>query len=337
MIKITDSPDIKKWDEFIYNHPRGNIFHSSYIVEVYRKTKNYEPVTLAAIDTSSNEVLALISAVIVKESSGFLGSFTSRAIMQGGPLYVDNEAGKEAVNILLDTFDKIVGKKVIYTQVRNMWKQDDISSTFEEAGYTYKEHLNYLIDLNRSVDDVWSDIHKSRRKGINRAKKNGVEITKVTDIKCIEELYEIIYFTYKNVGLPLADLSLFESAFKLLSHENKVQFYGAKQNNKYIGVRVVFTFKGLIYDWYAGSRNNNCYVNEALVWHVLEEGAISGNMTFDFGGAGSPNEEYGVREFKSRFGGKLTNYGRYQKVYSPYKMKCIEKSMSVYKKITTIM
>ncbi|CAD6492173.1 MAG: hypothetical protein EMLJLAPB_00227 [Candidatus Argoarchaeum ethanivorans] len=28
MIEITDSPDIKQWGEFIYNHPHGNIFQT---------------------------------------------------------------------------------------------------------------------------------------------------------------------------------------------------------------------------------------------------------------------------------------------------------------------
>jgi len=48
MIEITDSPDIKRWGEFVYNHPKGNIFQTPEMAEVYRRTKNYEPITLAA-------------------------------------------------------------------------------------------------------------------------------------------------------------------------------------------------------------------------------------------------------------------------------------------------
>jgi len=35
MIDITDSPDIKRWGEFVYNHPHGNIFQTPEIAEVY--------------------------------------------------------------------------------------------------------------------------------------------------------------------------------------------------------------------------------------------------------------------------------------------------------------
>ena len=34
-------------------------------------------------------------------------------------------------------------------------------------------------------------------------------------------------------------------------------------------------------------------------------------------GAGSPDENYGVRDFKARFGGELVEYGRFKKILNP--------------------
>ena len=31
-------------------------------------------------------------------------------------------------------------------------------------------------------------------------------------------------------------------------------------------------------------------------------------------GAGKPNEDYGVREFKSKFGGELVEFGRFERI-----------------------
>ncbi|MHA2406139.1 MAG: lipid II:glycine glycyltransferase FemX, partial [Candidatus Hermodarchaeia archaeon] len=50
--------------------------------------------------------------------------------------------------------------------------------------------------------------------------------------------------------------------------------------------------------------------NELLIWHILKGGTENGLKTYDFGGAGKPDEEYGVRDFKSKFGGDLVRYGR---------------------------
>ena len=38
---------------------------------------------------------------------------------------------------------------------------------------------------------------------------------------------------------------------------------------------------------------------------------------FDFMGAGRPDQDYGVREFKSKFGGKLVDFGRFEKIHKP--------------------
>ena len=51
MIEITDSPDTKLWSEFVLNHTHGNIFQTPEMAEVYRRTKSYEPITLAVVDT----------------------------------------------------------------------------------------------------------------------------------------------------------------------------------------------------------------------------------------------------------------------------------------------
>lgn len=50
MIEITDSPDIKQWSDFVYNHEYGNIFQTPEMTEVSKRTKNYEPVSLAVVD-----------------------------------------------------------------------------------------------------------------------------------------------------------------------------------------------------------------------------------------------------------------------------------------------
>ena len=47
MVEITDSPGTKQWREFVFDHPQGNIFQTPEMAEVYTKTKNYEPITLA--------------------------------------------------------------------------------------------------------------------------------------------------------------------------------------------------------------------------------------------------------------------------------------------------
>ena len=60
----------------------------------------------------------------------------------------------------------------------------------------------------------------------------------------------------------------------------------------------------------------NKYPNDFLIYHILQWGRENEYKVFDFGGAGHPDEEYGVREHKLKFGGDLVSFGRFQKVYN---------------------
>ena len=82
MIEITDSPDVKQWSEFVYGHPYGNIFQTPEMAEVYRRTKNYEPIVLFGMD-GNGEIDAILLGVIRTERSGLLKSLTSWSMVIG--------------------------------------------------------------------------------------------------------------------------------------------------------------------------------------------------------------------------------------------------------------
>ena len=335
MIEITDSPDKTHWSEFVYNHPRGNIFQTPEMAEVYKRTKNYEPITLAAIDTKNDEIVAVLQAVVTKEMSGFLGKFSARSIIQGGPLFIENENGIEALKVLMDQYDKIAQKKALYTEIRNMWDISEISSILNVLNYAYEDHLDILIDLTKSKEELWAELSKSRRRFIRKAREKGVTIEEIKNRNLIPTFYDLLQQTYKNARIPLADITLFESAFDTLYQKNMLNFFLAKHKDKYIGGIMSPMYKGIIYEWYVcGSREySKLYPSEMVTWHPIEWGSDNGFHTFDFLGAGIPTEEYGVREFKRQFGGKLVNFGRYTKVYSPMKMKIAEWGFKAYQKL----
>jgi lipid II:glycine glycyltransferase (peptidoglycan interpeptide bridge formation enzyme) len=82
---------------------------------------------------------------------------------------------------------------------------------------------------------------------------------------------------------------------------------------------VELLFKDVIYGWYGGTdRAYSAYQpNELLQWHVLQWGAENGYRLYDFGGAGKPDEDYGVREYKAKFRGELVSFGRNTLVHAP--------------------
>jgi len=334
MLEITDSPDVKQWSEFVYGHPYGNIFQTPEMAEVYKRTRNYEPISLAVVD-DTDEILAILLAVVIKEMGGILGSFSARSIIQGGPLFVEGEKGIKALKLLMGHYDKIVQKKALYTEIRNMGDTSNISSFLNTMGYKYEEHLNFLVDLTKSTEEVWKQIHRSMRKNIKKAEKIGVEVEQMEDRLLLSSFYSFLMDVSRDAKKPLPDISFFEAIFDILVPKNMAKFYLAKNNGEYIGGRVSLVYKKVIYAYFVGvpKEYKHLGANPLLNWHVIAWGAENGYHTFDFGGAGKPNEEYGVREFKRQFGGRLVNYGRYKKIYSPIKMKIAERGFQFYRKL----
>ena len=104
----------------------------------------------------------------------------------------------------------------------------------------------------------------------------------------------------------------------MLQPRGMIKFLIARVGDVAVAGSAELLYKDTIYGWYGGSdRSYSSYIpNDLLMWHVLEWGASNGYRVYDFGGAGKPDEPYGVRTFKAKYGGELVNYGRYVCVHS---------------------
>jgi lipid II:glycine glycyltransferase (peptidoglycan interpeptide bridge formation enzyme) len=189
-----------------------------------------------------------------------------------------------------------------------------------QNGFVYEDHLNFLIDLNRPLEEILKSIGKRTRKQIRRVLRQGnVVIEEVVRREQVTIFYALLKKTYAAAQVPLADQSLFRAAFDVLLPRGLVKFLLAKVGDDYAAGSVELIYKNIIYGWYNGiDRTFSRYSpNELLMWHILRWGAENGYKTYDFGGAGKPDQEYGVRDFKAKFGGELVCFGRNTCVHSP--------------------
>jgi len=306
---------IKKWSDFVHNHPDGNIFQTPEMYEVYKKTKNYEPIIVCIRDNNKN-INGILLAVIQKEGSGFIGKLTSRSIIWGGPLIKDNDP--LVLDKILKKYNKIVNSKVIFTQFRNIKDLTHFKPIFKKNGYKFEDHLDIINNLELSENELWENLSRDRKKSIKLALKSLVIKDISNDKKMILESYKVIKTVYERIKLPIPHISLFYNIYDILNKKKYLKTFAAFHCDKLVGVRMVLCYKNLIYDWYAGS--NDSYLkyrpNDILPWMIIKWGKENGFKRFDFGGAGKPNKPYGVREYKIKFGGEVVNYGRFIKIHN---------------------
>jgi len=320
-INIVRELNEEKWRRFVEEQPQGNIFHTPEMFEVYSRVPQYRPEIWAAL--KGDVILALLIPLQISLMGGFLRRLTTRSVVHGSILCAPGIEGRDAMINLLQAYAQGAKPRPLFTELRNIFDYSELQATLNKCGFIFEEHLNYLINLNQSEDAIWQGISKSVRKHVRNSQRKGVEIIELSDHQQLIAGYELIKMVFKRIRVPLASFKLFESAFEILVPRGLLKIFLARVNNHYSSIRLVLTYKGVVYDWYMGTdrRFSSYYAEELLIWHTLRWGKENNFRLFDFGGAGKPNEEYGPREFKAKWGGAQVNYGRNIYVHSPSALK----------------
>jgi serine/alanine adding enzyme len=314
-LQILRSLDESRWKGFLESQPTGNIFHTPEMFRVFEQANRHEPELWAV--ANNNRVLALFLPVQITLRNGILHKLTTRAVAYGSVLYEPGHAGREALAFLLQTYRQKRRSQLLFTELRNLADMNDVQPVLGYCGFVYEDHLNYVIDLTVSPDKLMQNIGRRTRKHIRRGlSRREVIVEEVTQRSHIAVCYELIRRSYATAQVPLASVSLFEKA----------------------ATSVELAYKETIYGWYSGvDRNYSNYTpNELLMWHILEYGAENSYKAYDFGGAGKPDEEYGVRDFKAKFGGELVNYGRNVCVHSPALLTLSKAGYAIYRRLIKV-
>jgi lipid II:glycine glycyltransferase (peptidoglycan interpeptide bridge formation enzyme) len=309
---------INKWDVFVESFPCGNIFQSSQMFRVYIQNKKYSPFVFLYIDEGNN-IRGVLLAVIVKEYEGILGFLSSRTLIIGGPLIPENDLGM--LDSLLSKLNKTLEKKSILTQFRNFKIQEIyFQKEFLKHKFRFSDHLNIVLDLRAGVDVIWDNLSRSRKKGIKKAMNEDFVFEYSKDISIIPEFYDLLSSSYKRIKLPYPGIEHFYNLTNNFNQDNYALF---SLKHKGINIAILFSliYKNTLYGYYVGVIDNAAIRKlkpmDFFFWELIKW-AITNKIDFyDWMGAGKPNKQYGVRDFKLQFGGELLNFGRYERVNYP--------------------
>lgn len=334
-IIINNKVNNEEFDHFLYDSPHGSIFQTREMAEVYKRNNSAEPFLLVAIDEDSGGIIASLLAKILDEKKGFMSSYSRHSTIRGGPVFNSGD-GLSAIPLLLKEYNGIANKKnVMYSRIYPLIDTVNAFSIYGDYGYESEVWNNFIIDLDKSKEELWSSISKSKRRCINKAKKSNLVFREIENKSEVKIFYDLVKQRYSLRNNPLEDLSNFEAVYDILVPKNMAKFFFVEHDGICIGTRLVLLYNDEIYAWYNGSDSNyfDLYPNDFAVWSVLEWGLENGFKQFDFGGGGKDEDSSaGWVQFKRLFGGKMVNYGRYTRVHKPLKLKFAKNAFTVYKK-----
>lgn len=274
---------------------------------------------------------------ITVEKSAIKQFLTRRAIIIGGPCFAD-DCTEEEVAALMSAVRKELKSKAIYIETRNFNDYSKWRGAFEKTGFDYQPHLNFHVDTS-SAEIVETNLGKSRKRDIRTSFRDGAIIIDQPTIGQVREYYLILENLYRTkVKTPLFPFSFFEALYHhpdgrfilvaLLNAEGKTEIIGGTvcvvlDRNTFEIVNhksEIMTLGGVVYEWFACGRDGewkSIFPSSVATYAGIKYAAEHGCERFDMMGAGKPDEAYGVRDFKAKFGGVEVEHGRYLCITKP--------------------
>ena len=297
MTVLTDISQIdrKAWKQLMATSPVASWFQTPEAYDFFASVPaSVKPFVVAVED---KQLQGVIVGYTVAEGGPIKRFFSKRTIIQGGPLLA-KDISDEALTALLNA----VPRNGIYSEMRNFSDYSAYKHVFAQAGWTYKPHY----DVYMATTAGWRDkLQDAKRRQVNKALKEGYSWHEANQEHEVRQWYGILKQLYRNkVHRPLFDYDFFRQAWQQGVCKVLIVNDG---NGNITGGALVPVMNQTAYEWYV--------CGSVMATYALQEWCEQNGITrLDAVGAGEPNKEYGVRDFKLRMAGELHEFGRFIRI-----------------------
>jgi Uncharacterized protein involved in methicillin resistance len=286
-----------------------DLFQSDIYLSFLESVENLTPFKFSIYRDDSE--VGRIQGYTQKDGNVIMSFLSRRAIINGGPFLADDITADE-VRSLLEKCVTGLKRDVIYIESRNFRDYSSYRSVFEDAGFRYEPHYDFVISTE-DQDVVESKIGKSRKRDVKVSLKNGVSVVEEPSIGEISDFYSILEELYRTrVKTPLFPKSFFMKLWEMPFSK----FILVKYKDRIVGGTLCVFDNDTVYEWFACGEDGaykNVFPSTVATYYGIQFAVQNGFQRFDMMGAGSPGDGgYGVREFKAKFGGELVEYGRFR-------------------------
>ena len=339
--------DREEWNALVKASATGTWFQTPEAYCFYESMPEFfRPFVVAVerVNDLANErtLRGVCVGYVTVEKSAVKQWLTRRAIIIGGPCFADDCANEE-VSLLLSTLRQQLSTGAnapIYIESRNFNDYSRWKDAFASAGFDYKAHLNFHVDC-RDKEAMWERMSENRRRQVRKAQATVECLTNegISELE-VREWYEILRMLYwTKVKTPLWPVEFFLEAYR----QGVGKFLLVKHEGKVIGGSMVVMSErvkelgneGTVYEWFECGLNADYkeqYPSVMATWAGMQYANGHGCARYDMMGAGVPGVPYGVRDFKSEFGGDMVEHGRFLCVCKPLLYKLGVLGVKIFKR-----
>ena len=187
----------------------------------------------------------------------------------------------------------------------------EAADVLRTLGWRPTEHVQpdstRIIDLSRSTDEIWNDVHRKARQSVNKSRRLGVRVVE-DDGSRLADFYRIhADMAGRAHFIPRAESSFVEM-WKAFRPKGMVRLFFAEKSNSGEAVATLFlvTCGTRAFDLYGGTtrEGDGLRANYVLKWEVIEKAREEGIREYDLWGL----PRAGIAQFKSAWGGREVEY-----------------------------
>ncbi|MGI5085179.1 lipid II:glycine glycyltransferase FemX [Treponema putidum] len=191
-----------------------------------------------------------------------------------------------------------------------------------KKGKPFFEKYNFLLNIEKTEDELLASFHSKTRYNIRLAEKKGVTIIDKSTEEGMEDYIRLMEETTKRQGFFNHNGEYFRQMFKILPKDT-LRIFEAVYEEEVLTAWILFKFNGKLYYPYGASSNNHRELmpNNLIMWKAIQYGKESNCSLFDLWGCLGPNPDtknswYGFHKFKAGYNPQLVEYiGTFDFVY----------------------
>lgn len=320
--KILKKSEEKKWDDFVYTHPLGNIHQTSKWGRFQEKIPARGKYWIVVLEEKGK---IIGGSMIIRH--GLPKGFSWFYCACGPLLNYQSKNFDKQMEEIIKTLSPITKKeRAVFIRIdprldKNHFKK---LKEFKTSCWGFQPENTLILDIEKSEEEILNQMKPKGRYNIRLAEKKGVTVRK-SDPKNEEQLKKDIENFHKILNETTArdkfcghEKSFYENMIKTLRGDGKKEplselFLAELESKPIAGIIVTFYKDEAIYYYGASSdKYRNVMAPYLLQWSAILEAKKKNLKYYDFLGispAGATNHPWaGVTEFKLKFGGVRKDY-----------------------------
>jgi CelD/BcsL family acetyltransferase involved in cellulose biosynthesis len=302
-LRIQPLEDLR-WDEFVDQHPRSSVFHSSAWLRALLRTYGYR---CFAYTTSPPGRMLENAIVFCAVESWLTGKrLVSLPFSDHCEPLVDHEDDWRAMAAAIDRQSQNPHWR--YLELRPL-RTPRFFNALPHATIPYRFHK---LDLSPDLDTLFRNLHKdSIQRKIRRAEREGLLYREGRSEALLDEFYGMFKLTRQRLRVPPQPRRWFANLMQCFGDDLKIRL--ACTGEGPIAAMITIRHKQTLFYKYgcSDSRFHNLGGMHLLYWSSIREAKNEGLRHFDLGRSNA--DQAGLITFKNRWGAAPSelNYSRY--------------------------